>query len=54
MHCSGPACKKIIVDRVSGTVAERTWINPDQGDFACRGYFVVWRLERLGRPSRFD
>ena len=45
-------CKKIIVDRVSGTVAERPGLKQIKDLVRAGDTLVVWRLDRLGRSIK--
>jgi DNA invertase Pin-like site-specific DNA recombinase len=45
-------CKKIIVDRVSGTVAERPGLAQIKDLLRAGDTLVVWRLDRLGRSLK--
>ena len=45
-------CKRIIVDRVSGTVAERPGLKQIKDIVREGDTLVVWRLDRLGRSIR--
>jgi DNA invertase Pin-like site-specific DNA recombinase len=45
-------CKEMIVDRVSGTVAERPGLRQIEDLLREGDTLVVWRLDRLGPPSR--
>jgi DNA invertase Pin-like site-specific DNA recombinase len=45
-------CKKIIVDRVSGTVAERPGLRQIKDLVREGDTLVVWRLDRLGRSMK--
>jgi DNA invertase Pin-like site-specific DNA recombinase len=45
-------CKKIIVDRVSGTVAERPGLTQIKAIVREGDTLVVWRLDRLGRSIK--
>src|SRR5215510_7623326 len=45
-------CKKIIVDRVSGTVAERPGLAQIKELLRAGDTLVVWRLDRLGRSLK--
>ena len=45
-------CKKIIVDRVSGTVAERPGLTQIKAILREGDTLVVWRLDRLGRSIK--
>ena len=45
-------CKKIIVDRVSGTVAERPGLTQVKAIVREGDTLVVWRLDRLGRSIK--
>ena len=45
-------CKKIIVDRVSGTVAERPGLTQVKAILREGDTLVVWRLDRLGRSIK--
>ena len=45
-------CKKILVDRVSGTVAERTGLTTSKELLRAGDTLVVWRLDRLGRSIK--
>ena len=45
-------CKKIIVDRVSGTVAERPGLRQIKDLVREGDTLVVWRLDRLGRSIK--
>ena len=45
-------CKKIIVDRVSGTVAERPGLRQIKDLVRAGDTLVVWRLDRLGRSIK--
>jgi DNA invertase Pin-like site-specific DNA recombinase len=45
-------CKKIIVDRVSGTVAERPGLRQIKDLLREGDTLVVWRLDRLGRSIK--
>jgi DNA invertase Pin-like site-specific DNA recombinase len=45
-------CKKIIVDRVSGTVGERPGLATIKELLRTGDTLVVWRLDRLGRSIR--
>ena len=45
-------CKKIIVDRVSGTVAERPGLTQIQELLREGDTLVVWRFDRLGRSVK--
>jgi DNA invertase Pin-like site-specific DNA recombinase len=45
-------CKKIIVDRVSGTVAERPGLATIKELLRPGDTLVVWRLDRLGRSIK--
>ena len=42
-------CNRIIVDRVSGTVAERPGLAKLKEVLRAEDTLVVWRLDRLGR-----
>ena len=42
-------CEKIVVDRVSGTVAERPGLAHVKDLLRAGDTLVVWRLDRLGR-----
>ena len=45
-------CKRIIVDRVSGTVAERPGLRQIKDIVRAGDTLVVWRLDRLGRSIK--
>src|ERR687895_2036893 len=45
-------CQKIIVDRVSGTVAERPGLATIKELLRAGDTLVVWRLDRLGRSIK--
>jgi DNA invertase Pin-like site-specific DNA recombinase len=45
-------CQKIIVDRVSGTVAERPGLAQIKALLRAGDTLVVWRLDRLGRSIK--
>jgi DNA invertase Pin-like site-specific DNA recombinase len=45
-------CKKITVDRVSGTVAERPGLRQIKDLVRAGDTRVVWRLDRLGRSIK--
>jgi DNA invertase Pin-like site-specific DNA recombinase len=45
-------CKKITVDRVSGTVAERPGLRQIKDLVRAGDMLVVWRLDRLGRSIK--
>jgi DNA invertase Pin-like site-specific DNA recombinase len=45
-------CKKIVVDRVSGTVAERPGLTQIKELLRAGDTLVVWRLDRLGRSIK--
>jgi DNA invertase Pin-like site-specific DNA recombinase len=45
-------CKKIVVDRVSGTVAERPGLAQIKEILRAGDTLVVWRLDRLGRSIK--
>jgi DNA invertase Pin-like site-specific DNA recombinase len=45
-------CKKIIVDRVSGTVSERPGLATIRDLLRAGDTLVVWRLDRLGRSIK--
>jgi len=45
-------CEKIVVDRVSGTVAERPGLAHVKDLLRAGDTLVVWRLDRLGRSIR--
>ena len=45
-------CKKIIVDRVSGTVTERPGLTQIKEILREGDTLVVWRLDRLGRSIK--
>ena len=45
-------CKRIIVDRVSGTVAERPGLRQIKDLVRAGDTLVVWRLDRLGRSIK--
>jgi len=45
-------CEKIIVDRVSGTVAERPGLTTLKELLRAGDTLVVWRLDRLGRSIK--
>src|SRR5262249_50630081 len=46
------ACQRIIVDRVSGTVAERPGLRQIKDLVRAGDTLVVWRLDRLGRSIK--
>jgi DNA invertase Pin-like site-specific DNA recombinase len=45
-------CKKVIVDRVSGTVEERPGLATIKKLLRAGDTLVVWRLDRLGHPIK--
>src|SRR5215211_6683552 len=45
-------CTRIIVDRVSGTVAERPGLGKLKEILRAEDTLVVWRLDRLGRSLK--
>ncbi|MEE8302347.1 MAG: recombinase family protein [Candidatus Tectomicrobia bacterium] len=45
-------CEKIVVDRVSGTVAERPGLSQVKELLRAGDTLVVWRLDRLGRSIK--
>jgi len=45
-------CKRILVDRVSGTVAERPGLKQIKDLVRAGDTLVVWRLDRLGRSIK--
>jgi DNA invertase Pin-like site-specific DNA recombinase len=45
-------CDKIVVDRVSGTVAERPGLTQVKDLLREGNTLVVWRLDRLGRSIK--
>ena len=45
-------CQRIIVDRVSGTVAERSGLRQIKDLVRAGDTLVVWRLDRLGHSIR--
>lgn len=45
-------CDKIVVDRVSGTVAERPGLTQVKDLLREGDKLVVWRLDRLGRSIK--
>ena len=45
-------CEKVIVDQVSGTVAQRPGLEKAKELLRKGDTFVVWRLDRLGRSLR--
>src|SRR5712692_11471750 len=45
-------CEKIIVDRISGTVAERPGLTQLKELLRAGDTLVVWRLDRLGRSIK--
>ena len=45
-------CTQIIVDRVSGTVAERPGLTKLKELLRAEDTLVVWRLDRLGRSLK--
>ena len=45
-------CEKILTDKISGTVAERSGLNEVRKLLRAGDTLVVWRLDRLGRSLR--
>jgi DNA invertase Pin-like site-specific DNA recombinase len=45
-------CEKILTDKISGTVTERSGLNEIKKFLRCGDTLVVWRLDRLGRSLK--
>lgn len=45
-------CEKIIVDKISGTVADRPGLNQIKNIIRSGDTLVIWRLDRLGRSLK--
>lgn len=48
----GAGCEKILTDKISGTVAERSGLNEAKKLLRSGDTLVVWRLDRLGRSLK--
>lgn len=48
----GAGCEKILTDKISGTVAERSGLNEVKKLLRSGDTLVVWRLDRLGRSLK--
>ncbi len=48
----GAGCEKILMDKISGTVAERSGLNEVKKLLRQGDTLVVWRLDRLGRSLK--
>ena len=47
----GAGCEKILTDRVSGTIAERSGLTEVKKLLRQGDTLVVWRLDGTGRPA---
>lgn len=45
-------CEKIIIDKISGTVADRPGLNQIKNMIRAGDTLVIWRLDRLGRSLK--
>ena len=48
----GAGCERILTDKISGTVAERSGLNQVKKLLRSGDTLVVWRLDRLGRSLK--
>ena len=45
-------CEKLLTDKISGTVPERSGLNEIKKLLRCGDTLVVWRLDRLGQSLK--